>query len=70
MFKTCHATNQAILLRSFVSSIPSTPVIFVTSISRPLLFLSSTQIGWFGLNAFKVQAVAQQLFNDKISLTA
>lgn len=35
-----------------------------------LLFLSSTQITWFELNAFKVQAVAQQPFNDKISLTA
>jgi len=49
----------------FVSSIHSTPLIFVMSISHPLLFLSSIQIVWFGLNTFKVQAVAQQLFHDE-----
>lgn len=48
----------------------SLPVIFVIAISHPLLFLRTTQILWFGLNAFEAQAVAGQPLHDKISLTA
>lgn len=70
VFKIHGATDQVILWYSFVSSSLSTPVIFVLAISHPLLLPRTTQILWFGLNAFEAQAVAGQPLHDKISLTA